>query len=301
MQQTYLLFGLGFALFAMVTLLLLPALLRPTAEEQRLQTVVGSVRGLQQASTVREQIEESVLAMAAGLRSRLGLRLGERTQKRLELAGFRSEAAGEGFFAISWLTPLVGAFLGSFMPGNTLFFVFIFTILGYIIPDFILSSKVTKRQERIRRSLPDAIDLLVICVDAGLGFDQAMLRVCGELALSSPEIHEELQRVQFEQRAGRPRLEAWQGLMERVRVEELKTFVGMLTQSERFGTPIAKGLSRFAEDLRVKRRQRAEEAAAKTKIKIIFPLVFFIFPALFIVLLAPALLSMFHELSGVAR
>lgn len=301
MSEILILIGSSIILFAMVFLLFVPVLLRPSRQEQRLQAVLSHIGGTQHASTARQSIEEQLLWLAAGLRAKLGLSLGDRAQKRLECAGFRTAAASEFYFAATWLTPLLGAFVGSFMPANTIFYILILTIVGYIVPDFVLSSKVTKRKNLIRRALPDAIDLLVICVDAGLGFDQALLRVCEELSLSAPELHHEFLRVQSEQRAGRPRLEAWQSIMERVRVEEIKIFVGMLTQSERFGTPISKGLSRFADDLRVRRRQQAEEAAAKTKIKIIFPLVFFIFPSLFIVLLAPALLSMFHELTGVVK
>ena len=301
MPNTLLIFAIAAALGLVLFAAILPILLRPTPEEHRLQHVVTSFRPDLQPATGRAQFEKALLGLATNLRARLGLQLSPKSLKRLELAGYRTAAAGEVFFAASWLTPLFGAFLGSFVPVNTLFCAFLFTVVGFLLPDMVLSSKVTKRQDSIRRALPDAVDLLVICVDAGLGLDQAVLRVGDELALSSPEIHEEFQRLHAEQRAGRPRLEAWQNLTERVRVEEVKIFVSMLTQADRFGTPLAKGLSRFAEDLRIKRRQRAEEAAAKTKIKIIFPLVLFIFPSLFIVLLAPALLGMFAELSGVSK
>lgn len=301
MSNTLILFAtiatLSLVLFAAV----LPILLRPTAEETRLQQTVISARPEMAPVSGRARMEEHLLGLAAAIRSRLGLQLSAKNRKRLELSGYRSAEAAEVFFAASWLAPLLGTFLGSFVPVNTLFWAFALTVVGYLVPDAILSSKVRKRQERIRRALPDAMDLLVICVDAGLGLDQAMLRVGEQLALTSPEVHTEFARLHSEQRAGRPRLEAWQNLVERVHLEEVKVFVSMLTQADRFGSPLARSLSRFAEDLRLKRRQRAEEAAAKTKIKIIFPLVLFIFPALFIVLLAPALLGMFAELSGVGK
>ncbi len=133
--------------------------------------------------------------------------------------------------------------------------------------------------------------MLVICVDAGLGLDQALQRVGGQLSHSHPEINEEFTQINLEQRAGKPRLEAWHSLYERTKIEEFKSFVNMLTQTDRFGTPILKALIQFSEEIRLKRKQKAEEAAAKTKVKIIFPLVLFIFPAIFIVLLAPALMS----------
>jgi tight adherence protein C len=187
--------------------------------------------------------------------------------------------------------PLILGFAGSFIPSNTFFCVFAGAIIGYMAPDFWLTWKQKKRKEKIRRSMPDAIDLLVICVDAGLGLDQALIRVGEELSLSHPEINEEFAQVHLEQRAGKPRLEAWQSLAARSQIEEFTSFVSMLTQSDRFGTPIIRALSRFSEELRQKRSQHAEEAAAKTKVKIIFPLVLCIFPCLFIVLLAPAMMS----------
>jgi tight adherence protein C len=170
--------------------------------------------------------------------------------------------------------------------------------VGYLTPDLWLKRKTSSRRNRIRKSLPDALDLMVICVDAGLGLDQALIRIGQELGTSHPDIAEEFTQVNLEQRAGRPRLEAWKNLADRSEIEEFTSFVSMLTQTDRFGTPIIRALSRFSEDIRMKRRQRAEEAAAKTKIKIIFPLVLCIFPCIFIVLLAPALLSIVGGLGG---
>jgi len=131
--------------------------------------------------------------------------------------------------------------------------------------------------------------------------DQALLRIGDELAVSHPDISEEFIQVNLEQRAGRPRLEAWKNLADRSEIEEFTSFVSMLTQTDRFGTPIIRALSRFSEDIRMKRRQRAEEQAAKTKIKIIFPLVLCIFPCIFIVLLAPALLNIATGLGGLGQ
>ena len=168
-------------------------------------------------------------------------------------------------------------------------------------PDFWLTWKTKQRKKKIRRSMPDAIDLLVICVDAGLGLDQALLRIGEELTVSHAEINEEFTQVHLEQRAGKMRLEAWQSLAARTQIEEFAAFVSMLVQSDRFGTPIIKALGRFSDELRTRRRQHAEEAAAKTKIKIIFPLVLCIFPCLFIVLLAPAVLSISAGLDGMGH
>jgi len=199
------------------------------------------------------------------------------------------------------VAPLIGVFAGSFIKENTAFWIFALAVVGYMAPDFWLTKKTAKRRHKVRRSIPDALDLLVICVDAGLGLDQALIRVGSELAISHREINEELSQVNLEQRAGKPRVEAWQALYERTKIEEFKGFVSMLVQTEKFGTPILKALNQFSEEIRMKRRQHAEEAAAKTKIKIIFPLVLFIFPCVFIVLLAPALLSIVAGFKGMGN
>ena len=171
-----------------------------------------------------------------------------------------------------------------------------FGAVGYIAPKMWLDRRINKRKERIRRDLPDAIDLLVICVDAGLGLDQAVLRVSDELNHSHPVLRQELQRVHFEQRAGRTRHESWQSLADRTALPEVASLVNILVQSDRFGTQVAKALGTFADDIRQQQRQRAEEAVARLKIKIIFPLVFLIFPCLFIVILGPAALNIAQEL-----
>jgi tight adherence protein C len=131
--------------------------------------------------------------------------------------------------------------------------------------------------------------------------DQAMLRVSHELETSHPDIHLEFQMINREQRAGKPRLEAWQSMAKRTSLAEIEAFVNMLMQTERFGTPVARALSNFADGLRQKRRQRAEELAAKTTVKIIFPLVFFIFPSLFVVLVGPAAINIVRGLSGAGQ
>jgi tight adherence protein C len=170
--------------------------------------------------------------------------------------------------------------------------------VGLIAPNIVLSRLIKRRREQIRRSIPDTIDLLVICVDAGLGIDQALLRVGQELGISHPQITEELLQINREQRAGKPRIQAWADMAKRSELEEIESFTAMLTQTERFGTPIARALSGFADGIRLKRRQLAEQMAAKTTVKIIFPLVLFIFPSMFIVVLAPAILSIMRGMGS---
>ena len=172
---------------------------------------------------------------------------------------------------------------------------------GFIAPNMVLTRLIKRRREKIRRSIPDAIDLLVICVDAGLGIDQALLRVGQELGISHPQITEELLQINREQRAGKPRIQAWTDMAGRSELADIDAFASMLLQTERFGTPIARALSVFADNIRLKRRQLAEEMAAKTTVKIIFPLVLFIFPSMFIVLLGPAALTIVRGMSSMGK
>lgn len=229
----------------------------------------------------------------AALRPRSGSRQSEQVREKLEAAGLRTSAQMDIYVLVQWIAPLAGLFVGSFVQGNTLLACVTLAAVGYLLPDIWLRRRIRQYKANIIRSLPDAMDLLNICVEAGLGLDQAMVRVSEELALSHPELHTEFQRVLLEQRVGGGRMDAWKRFAERSDIEDVRSFVGMLAQSERFGTPIARALNRFAEDLRTQRTQRAEEAAAKTRVKIVFPLVFFIFPCLFLVLLAPAIISLF--------
>jgi tight adherence protein C len=151
-----------------------------------------------------------------------------------------------------------------------------------------LARLASRRQHRIRLSLPDALDLLVVSVEAGLGLDQALARVGQELAFAYPELSSELRLVNLELLAGTSRAEALRNLADRTGVEDLRSLVAMLVQTDKFGTSVATSLRVFSETLRTKRRQRAEEAAAKTGVKMVFPLVLCIFPAIWIVTIGPA-------------
>jgi tight adherence protein C len=172
-------------------------------------------------------------------------------------------------------------------------------LAGWLAPRFYINRRVAARHRELQRALPDALDLLVVCVEAGLGLNNALQRVAQEIGGVSRALAQELLVVNLEIRAGAPRLEALKNLGERTGLDDLRSLVAMLVQTERFGTPVADALRSYADSLRVKRRQRAEEAAAKTTIKLLFPLVFFIFPPLYIVILGPAVLMMIRSMSGV--
>ena len=291
MLESVALFVLCFAACCAIILFLLPAMVGPSRDAIRLLDVVRSTRQDKRTIGARELIVNRALGYTHKLRSALRLSDNPEIKRRLVEAGMRSADATDFFFGAQGTGLVVGVLAASFIPVNTIFWVLTLGVVGFMVPDFWLTRAAKKRKERIRKSIPDAVDLLVICVDAGLGLDQALLRVGEELDVSHPDINEEFRRVNLEQRAGTPRLEAWKALADRTRIEEFAAFVTMLTQTDRFGTPILKALASFAEELRSKRRQLAEEAASKTKIKIIFPLVLCIFPCIFVVLLAPALIS----------
>ena len=277
--------------FLFLALMLAPVILRPSPAARRMMEMVQSTRPDERSVGYKERVQRTILSMAKDLRSRLGVTEDGRIKQQLLSAGLKSSRSINAYSASRVIGPVIGLVCGSLIRSNTVFWALSLGAVFYLIPDMWLRMKIKRRRERIRKSLPDALDLLVICVEAGLGLDQAMLRVGQELIISHPDIHQEFMQVNLEQLAGKPRLEAWKSAADRTQIPEFSLFVSMLTQADRFGTPIVRALSRFGDEIRLKRRQRAEEMAAKTKIKILFPLVLFIFPCIFIVLLAPAILN----------
>lgn len=163
--------------------------------------------------------------------------------------------------------------------------------VGYIAPTMVLARLAKRRQHRIRLGLPDVLDLLVVSVEAGLGLDQAIQRVGDELAFAHPDLSDELRLINLELRAGKARTEALHNLAERTGVDDVSSLVAMLVQTDKFGTSVAQSLRVHSETVRTKRRQRAEEAAAKTGVKMVFPLVFCIFPAIWVVTIGPAVIK----------
>jgi tight adherence protein C len=208
-------------------------------------------------------------------------------QKRLIRAGYRNDAYVNIFYGAKVLTPLLFVLLVAVTPYGSFFVYAAAAGLGFLAPDFWLGNRISARQTNIRVGLPEALDLLVVCMEAGLGLDQAMVRVADEMKISQPEISDELSLIGLEQRAGRPRAEAWRNLAERTNVDSVRAMVAALIQADHFGTSVSKTLRVYSDTLRVQRRQMVEEMAAKTTVKLIFPLVFFIFPSLFVVALGP--------------
>jgi tight adherence protein C len=217
------------------------------------------------------------------------------TQKRLIRAGYREDAHVRILFGAKVVTPLllcvvvpISGVTHQFSP----FYAYVLALgLGYLAPDFWLGRRIKRRQTNIRLGLPDFLDLMVVCIEAGLSLDQALSRSAGEMQASQPELSDEMKLVILEQRHGRPRLDCWRNLAERVDLEIVRTLVASIVQADQFGTSIAKTLRVYSDSLRTRRRQQVEEMAAKTAVKLVFPLVFFIFPTLFVVALGPTMLA----------
>jgi tight adherence protein C len=217
-------------------------------------------------------------------------------------AGYRSESAATIFLAIKSVTvvtlPALFWLLG---PENLRsMHMAVFTVglaaAGYYLPDFVLRRKTLARQRELLNSFPDAVDLLTVCVEAGLGLDAALSRVTDEIRMQCALLADELHLVNLELRAGGTRQQALRNLALRTGLEELNTLVAMLVQAERFGTSIADSLRVYSSELRAKRRAKAEEAAAKIALKLLFPLIFCLFPALMLVLMGPGIISIYRQL-----
>ena len=226
-------------------------------------------------------------------------------QKQLMQAGFRGENAPLIYRALQ-LVSLVAfpgavafacALMGRSLTDAMLFILFGF-VIGFFLPRFLLTRLIKGRQQRVRWGLADALDLMVVSIEAGLGLNAAMLRISEELKSVHPDISGEFELANLEIRVGRERDEALRNLAERTGVDDLRSLVAMLIQADRFGTSIARAVRVFSDSLRTKRRQRAEQAAQKAAVKLLFPLALFLFPTLFIAILGPAALNLIDTLGN---
>ncbi len=224
-------------------------------------------------------------------------------QQRLIWAGYRGKEAMVVFAGIRIGVALVcfGVLATPILFRPNVMIALGAAAVGYLLPSMVLARIARKRQHRIRLSLPDALDLLVVSVEAGLGLDQAVQRVGDELASAHEELSEELRLINLEMRAGKERSEALRNLAERTGVDDVTSLVGTLVQTDKFGTSVAQSLRIHSEVLRTKRRQRAEEAAAKTGVKMVFPLVVCVFPAVWIVTIGPAAIKFIQILFPMAN
>ena len=224
-------------------------------------------------------------------------------QQRLVSAGYRGHEALVVFFGIRLACALGGfaVLMSPVLMRPNLAMAIVAGALGYLLPSMVLARLAKKRQHRVRLGLPDALDLLVVSVEAGLGLDQAIQRVGDELSFAHPDLAGELRMINLELRAGKARVDALRNLATRTGVDDIESLVAMLVQTDKFGTSVAKSLRVHSETVRTKRRQRAEEAAAKTGAKMVFPLVFCIFPSIFVVTIGPAAIKFVQVLVPMAQ
>ncbi len=224
-------------------------------------------------------------------------------QQRLTTAGFRSHEAVAVFFGIrlGCALMLFAVLASPLVMRPNLLLALGGCGLGYLLPGMVLGRLAKRRQHRVRLGLPDALDLLVVSVEAGLGLDQAIQRVGEEIAFAHPDLSDELRLINLELRAGKGRVDALKNLAARTGVDDVASLVAMLVQTDKFGTSVAQSLRVHSETVRTKRRQRAEEAAAKTGVKMVFPLVFCIFPAIWVVTIGPAAIKFIQVLGPMGQ
>jgi tight adherence protein C len=248
----------------------------------------GAFAGAQRLAEAPSPAQQKLIAYVPKSPKEMG-----RLQRRLATAGFH------GF------TPVL-VFAFAQMGGAALGFVLVFVVVGlrtgwlfgiggavagYLLPGFFVGRRVARRKKQIQNGLPDALDLLIVSLEAGLALDQAILKCSEELSIAYPALSQELQLINIETRAGKPRLEALKNFAKRTQIDDVRALVAMLAQTDRFGTSVAQALRTHAEESRVKRRQRAEEKAAKLSVKLIFPLVFLLLPAFFVVAVGPGIIK----------
>ena len=292
----------GATIFSALAIVILLFFTRTSrAALQRIREITYHNRRFRRSVPIGINAGRKFMAMIHWVRARLGLAADVELPERLANAGYKGKLSADLYTSARIFCPLLALVAGSLIPFDRVFWMVALPAVAYIAPNIALTRLVMRRREKIRQSIPDAVDLLVICVDAGLGLDQALLRVGQELGNSHPQITEELLQINREQRAGKPRIQAWADMAERSQLPDIDAFASMLVQTERFGTPIARALSAFADNIRLKRRQLTEEKAAKTTVKIIFPLVLFIFPSMFLVLLGPAVLSIMRGMAAMGQ
>ena len=218
-----------------------------------------------------------------------------RLERRLAKAGVRSTGMAAALRTAEILLPVLGIaaallWFGARSPMGWVVAV-LFALIGGLAPGLYLDYKISGRRKRIRNGLPDVLDLLIVCLEAGSSLDQAIVKASEELAIAYPDLADELRILTTETRAGKSRLEAFKNLAQRTQVEDVRALVAMLVQTDRFGTSVAQALRTMADDMRTKRRQAAEEMAAKVAVKLVFPLVLCLFPALYVAILGPAVIE----------
>jgi len=291
---------------AMIVMRLLPAIGRGRLSRAS-PVAAGPVSILRFDSEPQSGLQRAIEKIGRNVVPKDNVRL-TRYRGRLTQAGV-SDPRG---VAMLWGAKVVGALVGflaypffGFLMGrvlsNTLIISLVCLAIGFMLPDFWLYNRIKERQRAIVNMLPDVLDLLMVCVEAGLGFDAAVARVAEQEELTRSPLHQELMRMHLEVRAGRPREEAMRSLGERCGVQEVRSMVSAFVQSDRLGTPLGKTLRVHAETARVQRRHRAEERASLAPLKMIFPTVLFLMPAFFLVAMAPSLIGLIKSFRSLVQ
>jgi tight adherence protein C len=261
----------------------------------RLRSLSWNRPQVQEKPAIKERIEQALDPLSKALP--LSPDDSNRTRSWLIQAGYREQRHVTVYQGVRVLFAVIGflsvALISGLKSPPLLLGV---TALGFFVPRFFLKRKINDRQTRIRLGMPDALDLTVICVEAGLSLDQAMMRVGEDLRHAHPDLSDEFYLMNLELRAGKPRADALRNLYNRTGVDDIKALVTTLVQTDRFGTSIAQALRVHSDSLRTERRQRAEEQAAKTTIKMVPPLVVFVLPSIIIVTLGPAIIQLYRTL-----
>ena len=265
----------------------------------RLRALGGQQRPAQVKPALKERVERALDPLTKAIP--LSPADVSRTRAWLIQGGYREAVHVNYYLGLRVLMAAVGfVAVASFTGFDNVPLLIGVSGLGFILPRFVLKRMIRDRQQRIRLALPDALDLTVICVEAGLALDQALMRVGQDLHHAHPDLSDEFHLVNLEMRAGKPRAEALRNLVDRTGVDDIRSLVGTLIQTDRFGTSIAQALRVHSDSLRTERRQRAEEQAAKTTIKMVPPLVIFVLPSIIFVTIGPAVIELIRQLGPVS-
>ncbi len=290
--------GYAIAVFVISFILIASGLLLMFYREklrQRLSTVIGPRAGGAIPISRLQRLAQSLGLMAGSFQKVVPRTAREASalRHRLIRAGFRGDNAINVLYGIKAVVPILLCVIATVTGWYLWNWYIVFPValvVGYLIPDYVLDHLIKAREQEIRRGLPDLLDLLVVCLEAGLSLDQAVLRAVDEMRPTYLAIADEFGLVMLEIRAGRARSDSWRSLADRNDLEPIRTLVSILVQSDQFGTGISRTLRTHADTMRIRRRQYVEEIAAKTPVKLLFPLVFFIFPLLLVVIAGPALM-----------
>jgi tight adherence protein C len=289
-----------FVAVALVTGSLLFLVVNRSPERRRLEQLVGHAgESALGTGPIALDVPDPTLQKLSKLIPKSPKEMG-RIRRRLQRAGYHSGSA-TALYALAELgLPIAfgGAALMVFGARRGWIIAIIAALVGYMLPAVFVGRKLRARKKQIENGLPDALDLLIVCVEAGSALDQAILKASDELEISYPTLAAELRHINMEIRAGKPRTEAFKNFYERTKVDDVRGLVSMLIQTDKFGTSVSQALRTHAEVARTKRRQRAEEAAAKLGVKLVFPLVFCLFPALYVVTLGPAIIQFVRVFFG---